>query len=122
MFDNYVMPGSRRCLEEFECRSVLKVTGLGESALDNLIAPVYSEYTIQRRRFSLQTRRSGYIEATASTAALAAELAGELAYKLEDKLGEHCYSTRGEALEEVIGNRLRLTGYTIATAESCTGV
>src|SRR5262249_21323800 len=31
------------------------------------------------------------------------------------------YSTQGEALEQVIGNRLQLKGYTIATAESCTG-
>ena len=44
-----------------------------------------------------------------------------LTEKLEERLGIILYSTRGESLEAVVGQRLRLKQYTIATAESCTG-
>lgn len=123
MFDNYVMSELTRMSRGVRMsKRVLKVTGLGESAMDDLIAPIYGGYTNPTTTILFtDSEIEVHLEATASTSELAAELAGELAYKLEDKLGEHCYSTRGESLEEVIGNRLRLTQYTIATAESCTG-
>ena len=123
MFDDYVMPELEKMSRGARMsKRVVKVTGLGESALDDLIAPIYGEYTnpVTTILFT-DSEVEVHLEATAAIEARAAELAGELAYKLEDKLGEHCYSTRGESLEEVIGNRLRLTQYTIATAESCTG-
>jgi nicotinamide-nucleotide amidase len=37
------------------------------------------------------------------------------------KVGEACYSTDGSSLAEVVENRARAAGLTIATAESCTG-
>ena len=123
MFDDHVMPELEKMSRGARMsKRVLKVTGLGESALDDLIAPIYGEYTNPTTTILFtESEIEVHLEAKAATEARAAELAGELAYKLEDKLGEHCYSTRGESLEEVIGNRLRLTQYTIATAESCTG-
>jgi nicotinamide-nucleotide amidase len=123
MFDDHVMPELEKMSRGARMsKRVLKVTGLGESALDDLIAPIYREYTNPTTTILFtDSEIEVHLEAKAATEARAAELAGELAYKLEDKLGEHCYSTRGESLEEVIGDRLRLTQYTIATAESCTG-
>jgi nicotinamide-nucleotide amidase len=123
MFDDHVMPELEKMSRGARMsKRVVKVTGLGESALDDLIAPIYGEYTNPTTTILFtDSEIEVHLEAKAATEARAAELAGELAYKLEDKLGEHCYSTRGESLEEVIGNRLRLTQYTIATAESCTG-
>jgi nicotinamide-nucleotide amidase len=123
MFDDYVMPELEKMSRGARMsKRVVKVTGLGESALDDLIAPIYGEYTNPTTTILFtDSEVEVHLEATAAIETRAAELAGELAYKLEDKLGEHCYSTRGESLEEVICNRLRLTQYTIATAESCTG-
>src|SRR5262249_56318537 len=46
MFDTYVMPDLERLSRGVRlARRVLKVTGLGESQLDDLIAPIYTEYS-----------------------------------------------------------------------------
>jgi nicotinamide-nucleotide amidase len=123
MFDDYVMPDLERMSRGVRiARRVLKVTGLGESALDDMIAPIYKEYanpttTILFTDSEIEIHLTG----SADTAARAEEIVGELTDKLEEKLGYYLYSTTGESLEEVVGHRLRLKQFTIATAESCTG-
>jgi len=123
MFDNFVMADLERMSRGVRiARRVLKVTGLGESALDEMIAPVYKEYSNPSTTILFtDSEIEIHLTATAETAAHAEEIAGELADKLEEKLGYYVYSTLGESLEEVIGHRLRLKQFTIATAESCTG-
>ena len=123
MFDDYVMPDLERMSRGVRiARRVLKVTGLGESQLDDKIAPIYGEYTnpVTTILFT-DSEIEIHLAATAETAARAEELVEELTDKLEEAIGQNVYSTRGELLEEVVGQRLRLKGYTIATAESCTG-
>ncbi|HKQ05239.1 MAG TPA: competence/damage-inducible protein A [Blastocatellia bacterium] len=123
MFDTYVMP-------ELEQRSrglrlskrVLKVTGMGESQLDDKIAPIYQPYTNPTTTILFTDAEVElHLTATAESAARAEALVEELADKLEEAIGDNCYSTRGEQLEEVIGLRLRLKQMTLSTAESCTG-
>jgi competence/damage-inducible protein CinA-like protein len=123
MFDTYVMP-------ELEQRSrglrlgkrVLKVTGMGESQLDDKIAPIYQPYTNPTTTILFtDSEIELHLTATAESAARAEALVEELADKLEEAIGDNCYSTRGEQLEEVIGLRLRLKQMTLSTAESCTG-
>ena len=123
MFDNFVMADLERMSRGVRiARRVLKVTGLGESALDEMIAPIYKEYSNPSTTILFtDSEIEIHLTATAETAAHAEEIAGELADKLEEKLGYYVYSTLGESLEEVIGHRLRLKQFTIATAESCTG-
>jgi len=123
MFDNFVMADLERMSRGVRiARRVLKVTGLGESALDEMIAPIYKEYSNPSTTILFtDSEIEIHLTATAETAARAEEIAGELADKLEGKLGYYVYSTLGESLEEVIGHRLRLKQFTIATAESCTG-
>jgi len=41
--------------------------------------------------------------------------------KIEKELGNSAFSFRGETMEEVVGRRLTVTGFTLAVAESCTG-
>jgi nicotinamide-nucleotide amidase len=41
--------------------------------------------------------------------------------KMEKALGNAVFSFRGETMEEVIGRRLIITGFTLSVAESCTG-
>lgn len=123
MFDDYVMPDLERMSRGVRIvRRVLKVTGLGESALDDMIAPIYKEYSnpITTILFT-DSEIEIHLTASADTAARAEELGEELTGKLEEKLGYYLYSTTGESLEEVVGHRLRLKQFTIATAESCTG-
>ena len=44
-----------------------------------------------------------------------------LAGQIEERLGESVFAFRGETMEEVVGLRLAVGGFTVATAESCTG-
>jgi nicotinamide-nucleotide amidase len=123
MFDDYVMPDLERMSRGVRiARRVLKVTGLGESALDDMIAPIYKEYTNPSTTILFtDSEIEIHLTGSADTAARAEEIVGELTDKLEEKLGYYIYSTTGESLEEVVGHRLRLKQFTIATAESCTG-
>lgn len=123
MFDDYVMPDLERMSRGVRiARRVLKVTGLGESALDDMIAPIYKEYTNPSTTVLFtDSEIEIHLTGNADTAARAEEIVEELTDKLEEKLGYYLYSTTGESLEEVVGHRLRLKQFTIATAESCTG-
>ncbi|HEY6331483.1 MAG TPA: competence/damage-inducible protein A [Blastocatellia bacterium] len=123
MFDDYVMPDLEKMSRGTRLSTrTLKVTGLGESALDELISPIYKEYsnpatTILFTDSDLEI----HLTAQAETSGRAEELVDELADKLSDKLGANLYSADGETIEQVIGQRLAMKGYTISTAESCTG-
>ncbi|MFL6214902.1 MAG: competence/damage-inducible protein A [Blastocatellia bacterium] len=123
MFDTYVMPELEKLSRGVRIsKRLLKVTGIGESQLDDKIAPIYQAYTNPTTTILFtDSEIELHLTATAESRARAESLAEELADKLEEAIGENCYSTKGEALEEVIGWRLRLKQYTLATAESCTG-
>lgn len=123
MFDTYIMPELERMSRGVRiAKRVLKVTGLGESLLDDMIAPIYQEYSNPTTTI-LFTDSEVEIHLTASGESFsrAEALAAELADKLAEKLGYYVYSTRGQTLEEVLGEHLRRSELTIATAESCTG-
>ena len=123
MFDDYVIADLEKMSRGIRISTrTLKVTGLGESAMDDLIAPIYRQYsnpttTVLFTDADLEI----HLTAKAETADRAESLADELAEKLADKLGNYLYSANGESMEEVVGRRLELKGYTLATAESCTG-
>jgi nicotinamide-nucleotide amidase len=123
MFDDYVMADLEKLSRGVRiARRVLKVSGLGESLLDDKIAPIYTAYTnpVTTILFT-DSDVEIHLMATAESVARAEEIVEELTDKLEDALGDNLFSTRGEPLEAVIGLRLQLKGYTLATAESCTG-
>jgi nicotinamide-nucleotide amidase len=123
MFDDYVMPDLEKLSRGVRiAKRLLKVTGVGESQLDDKIAPIYGEYTnpVTTILFT-DSEIEIHLSATAESAGRAEEIVEELTGKLEEAIGANVYSTRGEALEQVLGDRLRLKRYTIATAESCTG-
>jgi len=123
MFNDFVMTDLERMSRGVRISTrVLKVTGLGESALDDMVAPIYKEYAnpVTTILFT-DSEIEIHLRASAETGARAEELVEELTDKLEEKLGYYLYSTYDESLEEVVGHQLRLKQFTIATAESCTG-
>ncbi|MEN3336250.1 MAG: nicotinamide-nucleotide amidase [Blastocatellia bacterium] len=123
MFDTYVLPELEKLSRGVRiAKRLLKVTGMGESQLDDKIAPIYKQYTNPTTTILFtDSEIELHLTATAESAARAEALVEELTDKLEEAIGDNCYSTKGEQLEEVIGWRLRLKQYTLATAESCTG-
>ena len=123
MFENYVrarldkLAGDTR----FATR-VLRVAGLGESAVDEKIAPIYTKYEnpqttilFNSSEIEIHLRAHGRTEADAET------LLDDLSLKIERELGNSAFSFRGETMEEVVGRRLAMTEFTLAVAESCTG-
>src|SRR5262249_39098904 len=123
MFDGYIFPELEKMSRGVRiAKRFLKVVGLGESAMDDMIAPIYTEYSdITTTVLFTDTEIEVHLIAAADNVERAQARVDELAEKLEEKLDQFCYSSRGETFEEVIGNRMRLKGYTLATAESCTG-
>ena len=101
---------------------VLRVAGMGESAVDEKIAPIYTKYEnpqttilFNSSEIEIHLRAHGRTEADAET------LLDDLSLKIEQELGNSAFSFHGETMEEVIGRRLAMTEFTLAVAESCTG-
>ncbi len=123
MFEKYVLPKLRETAGEiFVKRKVLRVTGLGESAADELIAPIYTLY--KNPNTSTLFNKSEleiHLTAQAATEADANALNEELAAKIIEKLGVAVFSLNGETMEEIVGKLLRERSETLSVAESCTG-
>ena len=123
MFEQFVLPklaakaGGVRVV-----RRVLKVVGMGESAVDERIAPVYTQYENPQTTILFnQSEIEIHLTATARTEQEAELLLDGLAGQIEERLGNAVFAFRGEKMEEVVGLRLAVGGFTLAVAESCTG-
>jgi nicotinamide-nucleotide amidase len=100
-----------------------RITGIGESDLDTLIAPVYSKYTnpvttVLSAIGDLWVHLRAQCNTEAETDALLKEVGDPIA----ELLGDRVYSTDpDDTLELSVGRLLRDHSATVATAESCTG-
>lgn len=123
MFTDHVLPGLNRTSGDVAVRRKrIMVSGLGESKLDELIAPIYKEYEnpVTAVLFS-RTEVEVQLTATARTPEEADAINDELANRIAEKLGIAVFSTEGEPMEEVVGKLLKKNSSTLAIAESCTG-
>jgi competence/damage-inducible protein CinA-like protein len=123
IFDASVAPVlKQRAGDMLIMRRTLSIFGLGESAVDELAAPVYTKY---RNPSTTILFKDGQIElhltAQARGESEAVKLLDELGGRLDEVLGEYVFSRNNETLEGVVGQSLKMRGYTLATAESCTG-
>jgi nicotinamide-nucleotide amidase len=123
MFEAYVLPKLRENAGEvFVKRKILRVAGMGESALDELIAPIYKEYeTVQTTILFNKSEIEIHLSAQGKTESEAENLLSDLADKIAEKVGIAVFSMNNETMEEVVGTILKETGKTLAVAESCTG-
>jgi nicotinamide-nucleotide amidase len=99
-----------------------RVTGMGESDLDQLISPVYKKYenpvtTILAASGDIQI----HLRARCGTVAEADALLAEVAGPMELLLGDRLYSRNGDPLEVVVGELLHKNNATVSVAESATG-
>ena len=107
-------------------RRVLRVTGRGESHVEELTHPVYDRWRQAEPPVVTTVLASpGLVELHLSTRAASRDAAlrvldaatGELAAVL----GDHLFSTDGRSLSEVVGELLHRDGLRVAVGESCTG-
>jgi len=123
MFERQCLPRLQRLVPPLVIRTLfLRVAGMSESDLDQLIAPVYTKYqnpvtTILAAAGDLQI----HLRARCGTVAEADALLTEVGGPIELLLGDRLYSRNGDPLDVVVGQMLRKQHATVAVAESCTG-
>jgi len=123
MFENHVQPKlAGRAGNVRVVRRMLRVAGLGESAVDEKIAPIYSQYENPQTTILFnQSEVEIHLTARGRTEAEAEALLDHVSEQLEERLGNAVFSFAGEKMEEVVGLKLSVGRYTLAVAESCTG-
>ena len=123
MFVDQVLPRLKEIAGEVHVsRRTLKVCGMGESAVDEIAAPIYTRFPqVQTSILFNKSEVEIHLAATSHSAQEAQSIVDQLAAELSEALGRNVFSDRGETLEEVIGQQLSALGQTISVAESCTG-
>ncbi|HZT57301.1 MAG TPA: competence/damage-inducible protein A [Pyrinomonadaceae bacterium] len=123
MFETHALPKlASRAGDVRVVRRVLRVAGMGESAVDERIAPVYTQYKNPQTTILFNsTEIEIHLTAQGKNEREAELLLDGLSGQIEERLGDAVFAFRGETMEEVVGLRLAVGGFTLAVAESCTG-
>jgi nicotinamide-nucleotide amidase len=123
LFENGVLERLRaKVPNQFLAARVLKITGMGESACDARVAPIYKRFTdvdttilAAPGEIQLHLRTKGKSEEAADNRL------DELVALIEEELGDNVYSDNGDSLEQIVSYFLQMRDATLAVAESCTG-
>jgi nicotinamide-nucleotide amidase len=100
----------------------LRVAGMGESDVDQRIAPIYTRHTdVQTTILTAPGEIQVHLRAWTTDAAAAERTLQQIQESIVLALGEAVFTVRGESMEEVVARELTMHQATIATAESCTG-
>ena len=123
MFEEQVLPLLRERSGGRALRTrILKIAAMGESDVEQIVAPIYKTFTNPRTTI---LGGPGQVElhltAEGASADEAAARVEELAAKIRAALSGRIYSEDGRELPEVVGALLQERGLTLAVAESCTG-
>ncbi len=122
MFDNEVMPHLMELTGSVLYSEVVKVCGIGESAMEELVLDIInssSNPTVAPYAKTGECRLR--VTAKAQNAEKAKELTAPVVKKLVERLGENVYTVGEETLAAAVGRMLSEKGLTISGAESCTG-
>lgn len=123
MFGEYVLPKIKeRSGDVLVRRRVIKVSGLGESAVDEAVSPIYKAYAdVQTSILFNNSEVEIHLAAKSADETHATAKLAEIADRIAEKLGNAVFSTAGESMEQVVGRLLTTRGETLSVAESCTG-
>jgi nicotinamide-nucleotide amidase len=123
MFLDHVLPHLDKLTGDvYVRRRIVKVSGKGESAVDEIAAPIYSKYgNITTSILFNKSEVEIHLSARAGSAEEAENIAAKAAEEIAAAIGTAAFSTDGESMEAVVGKMLAERSETVATAESCTG-
>ena len=123
MFENHVKARLEKIAGDVRFATrLMRVTGMGESAVDEKISPIYTQFDNPQTTILFNSSEIEiHLRAHGRTEDDAEALLDHLSLKIEQALGNSVFSFRGETMEEVVGRRLAMTEFTLAVAESCTG-
>ena len=100
----------------------LRVAGMGESDVDQRIAPIYTRYNdVQTTILTAPGEIQIHLRAWSADVPAAERELQQIQESIVLTLGEAVFTTDGESMEEVVARELTIRQATIATAESCTG-
>lgn len=107
-------------------RRVLLMTGRPESAVDEVIAPIYGPWRTAPVPIETTILAGGgqievHLSATSDRSDAAGKRLDAAVGALAGALGDIVFSVDGRPLEAIVGGALRAKGFRIAAAESCTG-
>ena len=89
------------------------MAGMGESAVDEKIAPVYTKFENPQTTILFnQSEIEIHLTARGRTEAEAGVLLDRLSEQIEERLGNAVFSFAGETMEEIVGLKLTLD-YTV---------
>jgi len=122
MFERHCLPRLEKLLPPQAIRSRwLRVVGMGESDLDQLISPVYTRYkNLATTILAVSGEIHIHLRARCATPEEAETLAAQASAEIEPLLGDRVYSCNGDSLEKVIGDLLRARHASLSVAESAT--
>ena len=123
LFENAVLERLRaRVPRRVLASRVLKITGMGESACDARVAPIYKRFSdVSTTILAVPGEIQLHVRTQAPSAETAEARLDKLVEEIEGELGDYVYSDNGDSLEQIVNYYLQMRNATIAVAESCTG-
>jgi nicotinamide-nucleotide amidase len=100
----------------------LRIAGMGESAVEQRIKPIYTRYDdVSTTILAAPGEVQIHLRMWTDLAAHAQKMLDEIVQGFELALTDRIYSQDGSSMEEVIARLLTMNNATISAAESCTG-
>ena len=122
MFERSVMPWLEELTEGYLVYREIRTFGIGESDLETVLLPLIDGQTDPTlATYAKDGECSVRVASKRESREEAAEAVEKMIESVRKYVGEYIYSTDGEEYPEVVGKKLMSNGWTIASAESCTG-
>jgi nicotinamide-nucleotide amidase len=123
MFHEQVLPRLQRLASSVRMfHRELRVAGMGESALEQRIRPIYTRYAdVNTTILAAPGEIQIHLRIWTDDAAHAQETLDEIVQSFQLALTDRIFALNGSPLEEVVAQILTMNGATISAAESCTG-
>jgi nicotinamide-nucleotide amidase len=123
MFHERVLPRLQRLASSVRMfHRELRVAGMGESALEQRIKPIYTRYAdVNTTILAAPGEIQIHLRIWTNDAAHAKKTLDEIVQSFQLALTDRIFSLDGSPLEEVVAQILTMNSATISAAESCTG-